>query len=609
MNKFNEAIRNLGFVSWKDPDAWMEPMKGTKWTNALKNEKKNADLYLKEVSIQKKVKKYKEIFNNLNKENGYTFHSGPIAIHLFNDFILNWHWLGSKDIYQARDIFSNVEGNTWVIRDVGKGSERLRLDFLCEPYDETPTWSVEPVGSRVGILGSHCFYLTMENKLWYNKLWRCDALTGKNRICIYEEKNKSINLDLSRKPNKKLIFSREMNQDYTYYQIEADTGKVLHQVKSEYSIPHSWILPLGQYGIVFVWTENNLLITRQYGRQILWRCSSSISPKKLIDIPGGSILLDPWATWANNLPCTVIVNHPSEGSIIYLLDKTSISILQKQPSNNLIHKKVVAVSYDGKEVHSLAVFKRDSTVKKLMVIGYGAYGLPTGFGSVLTHWAPLLEENWCIACVFIRGGGDHTEEWGKAGRRGGRWNTFADFESGIRMLQYTFNVKASHTAIYGRSAGGLLVGSVLGHNPTGSLMSCVYTEVPYVDVLRTTTNLSLPLTKLEYDEFGNPRGRIEDLIDVGLMSPADLAVGLKTPDIFVLARSAVNDSEVYAYEPLKWITRLREGSPIGAPKVLCMENNQGHFTPPESQTEQYSNDLALIDSWMEGALKKSQYKV
>lgn len=600
ISKFQEDIRNLDTVQWKDSDAWMEKMKGPKWNNAIKEEDELVETYTNIKDVQLIKKSAISIFNKVKDNNpiGYTFFVGSIAIQWQSAFFLSWHWLGSKDKNEARDVFSDIDGGTWVTKDVGSGSEKMRLEFYKEPYQTSPTWSINDVGGEFAILGRKCFYLGVVNKLWYNTLWMCDAKTGRSKICLYEEKNPNISLSLQRQPNRRLIFSREMNQEYWYYTL-SESGK-LEQIHHQFSIPQNWMLPLGSYGIDFVWKEKGYMITKQHGKKTLWWFSNEGIPKEVISIPGGNILIDPWAAWENRFPCTVRIDHPADGISSWVLEGKKLSSLQKEPSYGLKFRRSSTVSYDGTTVHTLAVFKKKPT--KLIVIGYGAYGIPTGFGAVMHRWGPLLEMGWCVACVFIRGGGDHTAEWGKAGRRGGRKFTFADFESGIRSLQHEMSIDSSKTAIYGRSAGGLLVGHTLSENTNGKLMSCVYTEVPYVDVLRTTTNPTLPLTRLEYNEFGNPKERIEDLIDVALMSPADAATVIKTPDIFVLARTAIHDSQVFSYESLKWIRRLRTNSPTGAPKLLLMEKDQGHFTPPESQIEQFSIDLALLESWMEKKL-------
>lgn len=616
-----DPIRDLGFIAWKDPDAWIESMKGTNWNALLKEENSYKQRISKLPSVKDNLELYKETFQEiqvLTNNTAYIFHTGPIAIHYISSVFLHWHWLGSSTNYEARDILSQ-DGSVWLLKDIGNGSETMKLEYIDEPY-ENPSWSIQPVGPDFAILGDHCYYLGVTKKLWYNSLWRCDAKTGLNKTCLYTVTNPEINLGLQRHANKKLVCTMENSQQYRYYEIQENkpASKVLKSIASPYSTS-SWILPLGSYGIELCWHSKGLLITKHYGQRTLWQCSETRAPKRILSIPAGQILLDPHAVWEDRLPCTIRIDHPSDGINVYKLNephqvetqvrpqKTTnkyLEVLYKSPPSGLVCKRAKCISRDGTSVFTASVYNTSSKPKKLMVIGYGAYGIPTGFGSVLTHWAPLVKSDWCIACVFIRGGGDHTEAWGKAGQLEKRANTFDDFEAGIRSLQALYSISPSKTAIYGRSAGGLLVGNMLRKFPNGSLMKCVYTEVPYVDVLRTTTNDSLPLTQLEYNEFGNPRERLKDFINILQTSPTDSAVELETPNIFIFARTAVHDSEVYAYEPIKWIRRLRKASPKGAPKLLCIESEQGHFTPPSSQLEQYSLDTAILNAWMENQLTR-----
>jgi len=616
-----DSIRDLGFIAWKDPDAWIESMKGHKW-NALLNEETNYKNSISKLeSVQTRIDTFKNYFlqAQIQRENvSYIFNAGPIAIHYISSVFLHWHWLGSSTKYEARDIVSE-NGAVWLLKDIGNGSETMKLEYIGQPYEES-SWSIDPVGPDFGIVGDHCYYLGVTKKLWYNSLWRCDSRTGLNRTCIYRVTNPEINLGLQRHSNKKLVFTMENSQVYTYYEIEKNkpTTKTLKSIGLPYDIS-SWILPHGSYGIELCWQSKGLVVTKQHGQKTLWQCSETKAPKSIVSIPAGQIFIDPHAFWENTLPCTIRIDHPSDGISIYKLNEKQetekmhqtektinkqLEVLYKSPSSRLVCKRAKCISRDGTIVYTACVFNKSIQPKKLMVIGYGAYGIATGFGSVVTHWAPLVKSDWCIGCVFIRGGGDHTEAWGKAGQLEKRTNTFDDFEAGIRSLQKIHQISPSKTAIYGRSAGGLLVGNMLRKFPNGNLMRCVYTEVPYVDVLRTTTNNTLPLTQLEYNEFGNPQERLKDFINIVQTSPADSAVDLETPNIFVFARTAVHDSEVYAYEPIKWVRRLRKASPKGAPKLLCIESEQGHFTPPNSQLEQYSLDTAILDSWMETQLTR-----
>jgi oligopeptidase B len=218
------------------------------------------------------------------------------------------------------------------------------------------------------------------------------------------------------------------------------------------------------------------------------------------------------------------------------------------------------------------------------------------------RWGPLLDAGWAVVVGFIRGGGDHTAAWGKAGRRSGRLKSWQDMEAVIRDAQKTCHIGPAHSCIYGRSAGGYLVGALLGRNPGGNLFRGVYTEVPYVDVLQTTTNPTLPLTRIEYGEFGNPGESLADFITVGLSSPALTAALVPCPAVFVLARTALNDVQVYPYETIKWVRRLREndmGLKNSRPKLTIVSGGQGHFTPPDEEVAQHGLDAAVLEELMD----------
>jgi oligopeptidase B len=129
------------------------------------------------------------------------------------------------------------------------------------------------------------------------------------------------------------------------------------------------------------------------------------------------------------------------------------------------------------------------------------------------------------------------------------------------------------------------------------LIGSAYVEVPYVDVLKTTSNPNLPLTVLEYDEFGNPRQRIQDLETLLRVSPVDTLPSDGAPGVFVVARTSTNDREVLAYESVKWITRLR-GYPIpqkqSAEKFLHITEGHGHFINGDLGVKQKAEDFLLL---------------
>lgn len=600
-------VRITKFASWLDPDAWMETMKGPNWEKLLKEENEIVQsIYT--TTVEKKAKEYVLDYKaQSHLVAPHPYYYGIYTIHWHSSFFKTWKVLGSNHEHTVRSVIP-TENGLYCTADIANGAEEFQLQFWSDPFSKKPTWTKQPVGPEIGLLGSTLFYLGVENKLVYHKLYMCNAKTGKNEVCLYTETNPEVNLNLEQHPDGTLVFTLENSQTFKYFAVH-ETGKLI-SIGNPNHIPTSWILPLGKsYGVDWIWSKYGFVITKHYGDRTLWKLSPRASAKKLLYIPAGDIQIDPIASWYGMLPALVRVSEPT-GTSYYKLTEQSIELLYDKEKSNLKTERIEGRSaIDYKPVFGCITYDTTKKPKAILAIGYGAYGMPTGIGPVLLRWAPLVQRGWVILHTFLRGGGDHTEEWAKAGQKSGRAHTFADFEGLIRSAQQELNIPPSKTVIYGRSAGGFLVGATLGKHPNGTLAQAVYTEVPYVDVLRTTSNPTLPLTQLEFNEFGNPTENLEDFIFNCLYSPADTATVVSTPNVFVLARTAKYDSQVFTYEPLKWIWRLRSKAPSGAPKLCIVDSAQGHFTPPDATIEQWSMDCAFLESWIQGdispiALKK-----
>jgi prolyl oligopeptidase PreP (S9A serine peptidase family) len=597
----SNPIRETPFAVWSDPDAWMESMKGPRWKSVLKEEGNLVQSYTQKPEIQSRIGEFILDYKTKNSQNQtIPFECGPAEVEWHTQFSKSWKFRGTTPQHDARDLVA-TENSVWATEDVGDGAESFQLQCWNSACAEKPAWSFFPVGPELGIVGSTLYYLGVKNKLIYHELWKCDADSGNQKTLVYRETNPMVNLSLEKQPDGRLVFTRENSQELECFQL---TENGLKPVAGKIALPGKLSAPLKEYGLDFYWERLGLLVTKQHGKKILWQVKSSGSPKKLLEIPAGQIQVDPYSAWLGKLPCLVRVDTPFQHPVFYRLNfPVGLELLNPVVSTGLKTQRVEAISADGTHVHGIYTYKEFTKPKYLLVTGYGAYGMETATGSAMKRWAPLLEHGWCIGTAFLRGGGDHTEEWAKAGRRSGREKTIDDFKAILKALQKYLHITPKHTAIYGRSAGGLLVGGTLTKNPSGSLMSAVYAEVPYVDELRTTTNTELPLTTLEYNEFGAPGLRLEDFISVGLLSPADSASVTPSPTIFVLTRTAENDSQVFAYESVKWIRRLRDHDSKGdAPKLCIVEQGQGHFTPPEKTIQQWSLDCALLDSWIQGTL-------
>jgi protease II len=169
--------------------------------------------------------------------------------------------------------------------------------------------------------------------------------------------------------------------------------------------------------------------------------------------------------------------------------------------------------------------------------------------------------------------------------------TLEDAEAVVRAARVLYNMPAAKTVIYGRSAGGLWVGGLCSRYPNGDLFGGAYMEVPYLDVLRTTTNHSLPLTLLETDEFGLPAMRLSDLAGILKWSPMETLPATGTPGIFQIVRTGLNDSQVFAYESAKWVVRSRKNA---GRIFLAFEGGQGHFVNGDKGLQQQAEDLSVI---------------
>jgi len=549
-------VRHTKFASWIDTDAWMEKMSGARWKAVLKEEEALVESYTKKPEIKKRINKYLELYKK-TEDMQIIFKQPSIAIDWQSNFFKSWWYHSSPDKkHTCRDVLE-YNNSVYSITDIGDGAEYFELQKWSNPHKQD--YKLSPVGPELAVIDSVVYYLGVKNKLHYHELWKLEDGT---KTCIYKETSPEVNLSILRLDDGRVLLSKENSQIYTYYTIPG---------LKKTSKSSDWI-----------WKDFS--ITKNHGQKTLMKGS-----KKLLEIEAGTILVDPYAVHLGKLPCDVYVITPT-GTSSYILNESLK--LTHTVGTKLLSKRIKGLSKDGTTVYGILTYEKKP--KYLFAIGYGAYGMESQTGPVTGRWSPLVNSGWAILYTFIRGGGDHNETWAQVGRLDGRHKTIEDFEALVRSAQEVLNIGPGQTAIYGRSAGGLLMGGCLANNPDGSLVSAIYAEVPYVDELRTITNNELPLTQLEHNEFGNSE-RLKDFISVGLLSPADSALELLTPSIFVLTRTAEFDSQVFAYEPVKWIRRLRRG---GGLKLAIVESGQGHFTPPDKTFRQWATDCALLDSWM-----------
>ncbi len=227
---------------------------------------------------------------------------------------------------------------------------------------------------------------------------------------------------------------------------------------------------------------------------------------------------------------------------------------------------------DNKKVPVSFVYKKDIKLKDapLLMYGYGSYGaiIDASFKSSIL---PLLDRGFIFAIAHIRGGSEMGRQWYEDGKMLKKMNTFYDFIDVTKgLLNLGFGNKEKVFA-KGGSAGGLLMGAIINLEP--ELYKGIISAVPFVDVLTTMLDESIPLTTFEYKEWGNPNNKKEyDYIKQ--YSPYDNLKPSKYPS--VLVTSSLHDSQVQYFEPAKYVPKLRENSTSDNPILLRMNLIGGH---------------------------------
>ena len=236
--------------------------------------------------------------------------------------------------------------------------------------------------------------------------------------------------------------------------------------------------------------------------------------------------------------------------------------------------RIMAKAHDGAEVPISLLHRRD--VKRdgkapLLLYGYGSYGvsIPASFN---TNRLSLVDRGFVYAIAHIRGGTDKGWGWYLDGKREKKTNSFDDFAACARALVDQKYTGAKRIVGHGGSAGGMLMGAVA--NRAGELFAGIVAEVPFVDVLNTMLDDTLPLTPPEWPEWGNPIDSEKDFRTILSYSPYDNVAAKDYPAI--LAMGGLTDPRVTYWEPAKWIARLRATMTGGGPVLLRTNMGAGH---------------------------------
>lgn len=611
------AVRDLGIVAWRDPSSRLETMTGAKWRNIITDENRRFTNYLCHPAIQTRIPAYEASLDAAEEEVNRPWfalnYGGRATIDIYpnGNAGLEWTFTGQAIRHEASDVDVSEAPNplmVYSIVEVGGGAHLYEL----QARGADANWTIRDVGPSVAVAGGRVYYLRPQKKLWYFQLWSADAATGNGQKLEYEMRDPKYNLYLQKCAGRQLYLLAD-NNGYTQlwsitpnglealdldaiYHIPCDNSRLVLTTAGGWELRGSKTqLPALVGDPYFYNSATRLILTRHQGAVHLY-LGGLLCGK----YPAASVLPDTYLLWSTYAAMAVplLVKSPTVLPKLLMIHATGSiqTIFRNDKPSHVTWSDLVAKSADGTKV-PCGYASQTRSPRALLIVMYGAYGAPTAPGYVEKQWAPLLEAGWAIGYAFVRGGGDNGWAWAEAGRRTSRIKAIEDAEACVAAIRATTGIPASRTAIYGRSAGGILIGTLTNRHPAGDLFGMVYGEVPYLDVLQTTTNTALPLTELEYDEFGDPLHRPEDLAFWAKYSPVTNIPDGGVPDIKVLCRTGENDTQVYAYEPVKWIRGLRGPTPAGSPKLLGVRAGEGHFFSKVTARRARAEDCAILDFW------------
>jgi oligopeptidase B len=489
---------------------------------------------------------------------------------------------------------------------------------------ELSSENIERAGSMVWANDNKTLFFTTEDAVTKrsDKVWRHVVGTDKNDL-VFEEKSELFDVGAGRSLDRKVIFIAsyaKTSREFRYLAADNPTGTfkvvVPREDGHEYDVDHyegqfyittnkgaknfkvvtapmsdpsekNWkpfiphVPTLKIEGLAFF--KNHLVVAeRERGLNYLRviDMKSKKSHRIATDEPDyamGLAVNPEFETTSIRYSYQSMVTSPSVFE--YDLDTKERKLLKQQPvlggydPAQYEAKRVWATARDGKQVPISLVYRKGTKVDgtaPMLLYAYGSYGAsmaPTFSSARLS----LLDRGAIYAIAYIRGGGELGEEWREAGRMMHKMNTFNDFIDSAEYLIKNKYTSSDRLVIQGGSAGGLLMGAVTNMRP--DLFKAVVAQVPFVDVINTMLDASLPLTTSEYIEWGNPNER-EAFGYMMKYSPYDNIKAQKYPAMLVQA--SLNDSQVPYWEAAKFVAKLRQAKTDSNPLILKTNMGAGH---------------------------------
>ena len=483
-------------------------------------------------------------------------------------------WIDNVLKYESIGAFALGYKTYATIADTGNGSEEFTLTVYATNHKKL--WDATPVGPEVVYKDNIIYFQTVENRLRYPGIQVADELKGTPKI-IFEEPDKKVQLELLQPPYQDDVFIKASNALTQRLGMIVGSSDVKWLTK--YTL--STVFPIDKHTYTPLKNANDgikyngvlYVITVNKGQHTLYEVKDALKPIKTC----------PSIKFLKQSPTpTVLCEYHWKPAEVY--DILEAKIILTYPSLlTLNHLEGLAG-----DVPYTIVFK--GTPKNLIVSAYGAYGIESQRGYPI-RWLPWIEQGYAFAVAMPRGGRDDGDAWWDAARTAPRKHrTFEDTANVIETVQKRLRIQPNKTIFYGRSAGGWVAAMMALQYP--QLVRGVIAEVPYVDVLRTTSNPDLPLTQMEFEEFGNPLQEKKDYDALLKISPVDITGPPPKNPPTILIKTALNDTQVATYEALKWAAVLREK---GWPNVyVSIDVSGGHFVGQDTAAKQYADDAAFF---------------
>jgi oligopeptidase B len=520
----------------------------------------------------------------------------------------------SSDHTKAVFSYDNTGGEkyTAVVKDINKG---LMLNDSIEDTIGEIVWSEDNEG----------FYYTKLNENWRADQVYYHILGSKQEDdeLIYKETSTLFEVSVSKSSSKRFVFiySNSLTNNEVRYIDTKDKNKTLSLIEPSktghlYYLDHrgdSFYIRTNDLGKNFRLVVTNIQSPKYANwSELLPHSTSSylydisvyknyfvasvknkgLTVIKVIDYNGKNIREIPFPDQAYSASVVFTTFEDNKVRILYTSLNTPETIMEYNYSDNNINvlkvtelpsgydkdvyktERIFAKGRDGVKIPISLVYKK-SLLKKngsnpLYIYGYGAYGVSVPL-KFRPHIIPLLDRGFVYAIAHVRGGDDMGKEWHENGKFLKKFNTFDDFIACTAHLINKKYTSKGQIVIAGESGGGMLVGVCLNERP--DLYRAALAHVPFVDVLNTMLDNTLPLTPLEYKEWGNP-GEEEYYNYIKSYSPYDNIKKQNYPAMFVT--SGINDPRVTYWEPAKWVAKLRAMKTDNNVVLLLTNMKAGH---------------------------------